>query len=147
MLVGLLVLGWVLVRVWRRGVSALGKALRRRPGRPAGPAEVVPAARAGFGAYRDPFAGGWAGRMTLAELTAYTFEALEAWARDGGCPRGPEQTPGEFGQALAERWPWLADEVRGTARLYSRVAYGGEVPGEGAKDLLARLWAGLRRPE
>ena len=46
-----------------------------------------------FADFSDPFAAGTAGRYPPEELVRYTFEALEAWARDNGQPRLPEQTP------------------------------------------------------
>ena len=52
--------------------------------------------------YSDPFASGLAGRMTMQELVRYSFEGLEAWARDNGCPRGEDETPLEFARRM---WP------------------------------------------
>jgi len=49
----------------------------------------------------DPFAAGMAGRYRPEELVRYTFEALEAWARDNGHSRLPDQTPHEFARCLA----------------------------------------------
>ncbi len=49
-----------------------------------------------FASFADPFASGTAGSYSVAELVRYSFEAFEAWAREHGCEREPEQTPHEL---------------------------------------------------
>ena len=49
-----------------------------------------------FADFPDPFATGDAQRWSPRELVAYSFQALEAWGREHGCQRGPEQTPHEL---------------------------------------------------
>ena len=93
-----------------------------------------------FAAFENPFFSGAAGRMPPAQLVRYTFEALEAWARERVVARPPEQTPLEFAQELGRRDPALAKDVTSTAELYVRVAYAQEPVariGRGARTLVA----------
>jgi hypothetical protein len=76
-----------------------------------------------FADFADPFAAGWAERWSPDELVRYSFAALEAWAREHGYPRGPEQTPYEFAEGVSDRAKRLGRHCRKMADLYSRVAY------------------------
>lgn len=135
----------VLVRFGRQWLAALARA-RFRHGKPS-PRPVTKRSRPKrpFAAYPNPFVTNQAARMTPAQLTTYTFDALQAWANDRGYGRRPDQTPGEFGQALAGHAPELSDELLGTVRLYHRVAYATDPPASDSIDVLQRLWAGLQR--
>jgi hypothetical protein len=96
-----------------------------------------------FAAYSNPFFSGRAQRMLPAQLVHYTFEALEAWAREQVVARPPEQTPLEFSQELCRRVPVLAKEVAATAELYVRVAYARKSPSRESVEVLERLWRKL----
>ncbi len=97
--------------------------------------ETKPAPRP-FADYADPFAAGWAERWSPDELVRYSFAALEAWAREHGCPRGPEQTPHEFADNVGDRSKHLKGHCRKMADLYSRAAYApGTLPATGATSL------------
>jgi hypothetical protein len=97
-----------------------------------------------FASYTDPFAAGMAGRYSAEELIKYTFEAFEAWAREHGVGRGPEQTPHEFAAQVGERYPPLVRDARKLADLYSRLAYArGSVPASTVEQLRS-VWASLR---
>jgi Domain of unknown function (DUF4129) len=93
-----------------------------------------------FAAFENPFFSGAAGRMPPAQLVRYTFEALEAWARERVVARPPEQTPLEFAQELGRRDPALAKDVTSTAELYVRVAYARKNPSRESVAVLERLW-------
>lgn len=93
-----------------------------------------------FSAYPDPFLTGHADEWPIERLVRYSFEALEAWARENGCPRRPEQTPHEFAEQIAAQVPSLAREARRLAGLYSRVAYArGRLPAANV-ELLRTFW-------
>ena len=97
-----------------------------------------------FADFADPFATGMAGRYSPDELVKYTFEAVEAWARENGFPRGPEQTPHEFARQLARAAQSLGGNSRTLADLYCYVAYSpGRLRAEGT-EALAQLWQQLR---
>jgi hypothetical protein len=112
----------------------------------AAPQEEKPAAvpERAFGDYVDPFAAGLAARYAPAELVRYTFEATEAWARENGCRRDPDQTPHEFAARLGRQAETLQTSAAALARLYCQAAY---APGTLAADglvPLAELWRQLR---
>ena len=105
--------------------------------------ESKPAPRP-FADFADPFATGMASRYSPDELVKYTFEAVEAWARENGLPRGPEQTPHEFARRLSAAAQSLEGNSRRLADLYCYVAYApGRLRSEGTKPL-AQLWQELR---
>jgi hypothetical protein len=93
-----------------------------------------------FAAYDDPFMSGAARRMAPAQLIRYTFEALEAWAREQVIARPADQTPLEFAQELGRRVPALAKDVTETAQLYVQIAYAGKSPSKDAIEILERMW-------
>ena len=106
-------------------------------------AERKPAPRP-FADFADPFATGTASRYTPDELVKHTFEAVEAWARENGFPREPEQTPHEFARQLTAAAESLGGNARTLADLYCYVAY---APGRlraGRTKALAQLWQQLR---
>ena len=93
-----------------------------------------------FADFSNPFATGGVGRYRPEELVRYTFEALEAWARDAGHPRLPDQTPHEFARCLGSSVSPLADDARQLADLYCQVAYArGTLPAASVAPL-SQLW-------
>jgi hypothetical protein len=76
-----------------------------------------------FAAFADPFATGEAQRLDPRELVLYTFQALEAWARDHQLPRMDDQTPHEFAGQLARVADDIGREANRLADLYGAAAY------------------------
>jgi hypothetical protein len=105
--------------------------------------EAVPAPRPPrpFATFTDPFASGQAGGMSPEELVCYSFEALEAWARERGLPRAPGETALEFVERLSEEFPALEAGVRQLGTTYAAVAYSRlpSVP-PGDRAMLRELW-------
>jgi hypothetical protein len=97
-----------------------------------------------FADFTDPFATGTAGRYPPEELVRYTFEALEAWARDAGHSRLPDQTPHEFARGLAADVSSMADDTRLLADLYCQVAYAPGTLQSVMVTRLPRLWQEMR---
>jgi hypothetical protein len=97
-----------------------------------------------FADFNDPFAAGVASRYPPAELVRYTFSALEAWGRDRGCPRPPDQTPHEFVRNLAAIAPALGDDAAQLADLYCQVAYASFTLPAASVARLAQLWRIMR---
>ncbi len=97
-----------------------------------------------FADYKDPFAAGVAGRYRPEELVRYTFEALEAWARDTGHSRLPDQTPHEFARCLEADASSLAADATYLAELYCQVAYAHASPPAASVGRLSQLWQGMR---
>jgi hypothetical protein len=97
-----------------------------------------------FSSFPDPFASGMAQQRPPAEIVRYSFEAFEAWARERGFPREPEQTPHEFAQLVGRRQSALARDVAVLAELYSRCAYGREPASRTQVESLRKLWTQLQ---
>ncbi len=97
-----------------------------------------------FAAFSNPFAASGASRLPTDELVRYTFEALQAWAREHGCPRQPEQTPHEFARQLGVREAPLRRHARRLADLYCRVAYAPQRLPAASVAPLEDLWQELR---
>jgi hypothetical protein len=134
----------ILKQLWAELLSLFG--FKEEPRAGAAAEEETPAAARllPFAAYEDPFFSGAARRMPLAQLARYTFEALEAWAREQVIERPPEQTPLEFAQELGRRVPALAKDVTQTAQLYAQIAYARHSPSKDALEILERMWRRLQ---
>ena len=107
-----------------------GAAERRAPPRP-------------FSSYFNPFRDGSAGRRPIKEVVRYTFDALQAWAREHGLERGPEETPLEFAARLGEEFPVLEADVRRFAILYARAVYDYSPLPAVAAEQVRRFWERL----
>jgi hypothetical protein len=130
----------ILKQLWAELLSLFGSKEERDAGAAAGEETPAAARLLPFAAYEDPFFSGAARRMAPAQLVRYTFEALEAWAREQVVARPPEQTPLEFAQELGRRLPGLAQDVTQTAQLYVQIAYARQSPSKDAMDILERMW-------
>ena len=100
-----------------------------------------------FSDFSDPFSTGTADSYSPNELVRYTFEAFEAWAREHGCPREPDQTPHEFAQQVGARVTSLSQDAQRLADLYCRVAYDAGRVSRKSVAPLERFWRGLRERE
>jgi hypothetical protein len=96
-----------------------------------------------FHAFVNPFADGSAETRDPAELTLYTFSALDAWAWDHDSGREPTETPLEFAARLAEQFPELTESLVRFGRLYARVSYSENPLPDDAVTTLESLWDGL----
>jgi hypothetical protein len=107
----------------------------------AAPAEPAPPPRP-FAEFADPFAAGTADRYSPQELVAYSFQALEAWGREHGCVREPEQTPHEYAGRLSSRQAAVGREARTLAELYCFAAYSpaGDSLSRENLERLRQLW-------
>ena len=94
--------------------------------------------------FTDPFAAGTAGKYPPEKLVRYTFEALEAWARDHGFPRQPEQTPHEFARSIGSQVKSVANDTALLANVYCQVAYAPGTLSAGALARLPHLWRNMR---
>lgn len=93
-----------------------------------------------FAAFSNPFQSGAARKKTPSELVRYSFEALQAWAIENGCPRDPHQTPSEFGTQLKKRNVSCAVEGQEVSQLYAQIAYADYRPGAESLPVLEKLW-------
>ena len=98
-----------------------------------------------FRAFANPFDSGKADRMDPRELVRYTFQALEAWARERDLGRRPDETAQEFIARLGDELPTLEQEATRLGGLHARVEYArGGLPG-GAVETVRRFWERLER--
>ncbi|MFO0803983.1 MAG: DUF4129 domain-containing protein [Gemmataceae bacterium] len=129
------------IRNWWANLFGSSTALKAREAfaePPRGPLRPPP-----FSEYSNPFADGSAGNRSADELTAYTFEALDAWAWDRGLGRKLTETPLEFAARLGVEQPDMEKEFRRSASLYARAAYAtGPLPTE-TKAFLEHFWESL----
>lgn len=101
--------------------------------------------RKAFAEYPSPYRTGMADRWSVEELVRYTFEAVEAYARDQGWPREADQTAYEFARQAGSHDRRLAIPLRHLADLYSRAAYAdGPLPAASASHL-RKLWEVLEK--
>lgn len=115
-------------RRWLEGIRAWWASLfgAKSAARVSGTAEAKPLAPERpppFSDYSNPFADGTAEGRDPAELVAYTFEALDAWAHDRDAGRDPTETALEFARRLGEAFPDHADAFDKIAGLYTRMSY------------------------
>ncbi len=127
-----------LLELW----AALKGIFRRRGSRDGEDgSEETPDKVTAFAAYSNPFSDGTVLRASPAEMVCLTFEALEAWAREVGQGRLPDQTPREFADGLSKVHQREAAPIRRLASDYSRIAYGNRPPADEWREALDRLWS------
>jgi hypothetical protein len=98
-----------------------------------------------FAEFSDPFAQGVAATWPPVELVQYSFEALEAWGRDNGWPREPDETAHDFASKIAMNIEPLAGPARTLAELYSWAAYSPRTLPRASADRLRDYWQTLAR--
>ncbi|MGE0757130.1 MAG: DUF4129 domain-containing protein, partial [Pirellulaceae bacterium] len=156
-IIGLLAyLGWrhhreivaALANFWQALRELLGSFLGGRPAAEADEAGLLtesgPSLPA-FATFADPFVSGMVNRVPPGEVVRYTFAAVEAWGREQGIPRQPEQTPFEYVLTVAHHQAALAKDAALLGELYGRCAYGREPVTRPSIDPLRRLWTHLIR--
>jgi hypothetical protein len=98
-----------------------------------------------FSDFRNPFVSGWARRCSPHELVNYSFQALEAWGREYGVPRLPDQTPHEFAYQLGMRVNAVASAARILADLYCLAAYAPGALSAANLQQLPAIWQQLEQ--
>jgi hypothetical protein len=114
----------------------------RPAARPSQPAPRRPAPRP-LAQYKNPFYAGKEHARPPAEIILYTYDALQAWARERGWEPRPEQTAREFCREMAAQEPELAAPFRQLSFLYAHAAYGTRLPAPCDLEPLKELWRRL----
>ena len=128
---------------WRQfWASLFGRKREKAEAAQQGPSPAQPALPR-FADFVDPFLAGTADQQSPAELVNYTFLALEAWAREHGCARQPDQTPHEFAWSVGQRAPDFVEHARRLADLYCRVAYAPGTLGPASVEHLRQFWQNI----
>jgi hypothetical protein len=76
-------------------------------------------------------------------LVRFSFEALEAWARERGQERRLQETPLEFAQRLGGEFAEMDKEVCRLAGYYAGLAYAGKSPGAASREAIRVFWQKL----
>ena len=93
-----------------------------------------------FSAYHNPFLTGAVERLGPEDLVRYSFEALEALAREHDLGRDSDETPLEFIDRVGQSLPSLAAPGRRLGELYVRLAYAhGRLPANSV-NLVRDFW-------
>ena len=135
---------WRAIAGFLRNLSA--PSLRRSisPGKPDGAAKKNRSAP--FRRFPNPFASGQAERWPPEVLIAYSYEALQSWAKETGAPDSPDETPIERSRNLARRYPALHPWVLSLGEHYSLFAYGKRIPRTMNALFLRKIWAAIAIP-
>jgi hypothetical protein len=96
-----------------------------------------------FANYANPFRSGQDQHMGTIELIAYTYDALQAWGQENGCPKRPDQTPTEDAQEIAQHDRDVAAEAKALAQLYLRAAFSTSPPSVESHKQLTQAWTRL----
>ena len=97
-----------------------------------------------FAVFADPFAIDMTARLTAEQLVRYSFDALEAWARENGCARELDQTPHEFARIVGSHAAPLRQPAVQLANLYCEAVY---APGRmrlSSAQPLQELWQAMQ---
>lgn len=97
-----------------------------------------------FASFHDPFLTGMAESKPSVEVIRYSFAALEAWAREFGCARTPDQTPHEFVQVMGAQQVAVARDAAILAEMYNRCAYARDASQRMNVEPLRKLWQQMR---
>jgi hypothetical protein len=118
------------------------KLFRRRPrrGAPAAPADVTAVALEPFAAFQNPFVTGKAAIWPRERILRYTYEAIQAWAKEQGVVPRPEQTPREFCAQLVGCFPEIGPELEELSFYYAHVAFARQLPADFEPASLRPLW-------
>lgn len=152
---------YLLVRYWKQFVAAWKKflaelrsfwnwlrGLRERPETESAEAgtQVAPPVHRSFASFSNPFNRSKSRKWTVEQMVLYSFEALEAWARESGYGRQEYETPSEFTRSLGKRSKEMAPSLRRLGKLYSRAAYApGKLPDSCLADVRS-FWQLLPAP-
>jgi hypothetical protein len=114
-----------------------------RPTKAGPPAPSIRPASRPLAEYKNPFYAGQEHSRPSSEIIIYTFDFVQAWAREQGMELHPEQTAREFCHEMAERSPELAAAYRQLSFLYAHAAYGLHLPAHFDMEPLKELWRHL----
>jgi hypothetical protein len=93
-----------------------------------------------FTSYHSPFLTGGEESWTHEKIVLYSFEALQAWAREKGIQPRPEQTASEFCEEVGNQFPEIHPALYGLSFLYGYAAYGEPAPAKYDLTPVKDLW-------
>lgn len=151
--IALVIASWVfrhrqtLLAMLRSIIAAIREFLRklldlvpaRKPARSSAP-EFVRPRHSSFSEYKNPFFATGEQAWPPEQIMIYTYEAVQAWAREQGTTVRPELTAREFCRDLSGQHPDLASHFNHLARLYAYAAYGKRLPPGSDLEPIKELW-------
>ena len=75
------------------------------------------------------------------KIVVVTFQAFDAWAREQGQRRRPDETPTEFIRRVANSLPNSAQSASNIVDAYNRIVYGRGKAMQADMDAAAETWA------
>jgi hypothetical protein len=99
--------------------------------------------RRAFASFANPFRRG--GKLELAEIIRYTFDAMEAWGAERGLERKGETTAEEYVRALGALLPKNKEDLAGFSNAYTRLAYAGNRPVSLDPAVIQRIWQSMEQ--
>jgi hypothetical protein len=123
--------------------NSLGKLWKRHPSEEESIPQEKPEPPRPFSDYPDPFLYGNGETMPAVKLIRYSFEALEAWARERDLSRSLQETPLEFAKRLGAEFSDVDKELQRLAGYYAGLAYAGKAPPASCRAAVRRFWQTL----
>ncbi|MCC9645307.1 DUF4129 domain-containing protein [Rhodopirellula sp. JC740] len=88
-----------------------------------------------FASFRNPI-----GEADSKRVVVVTFQALEAWCREQGVERAPDETPSEFVRRVAKQFPTLSQSAVRVVDAYNRIVYGRASAGRDDVQAASSVW-------
>lgn len=93
-----------------------------------------------FAHYQNPFATGAENARPPEQVVVYTYEAVQAWARERGIEFPPQQTAREFCADLGAKHPEIRWELGRLTMYYAYAAYGTHLPANYDVEPVREIW-------
>ncbi|MEO9930307.1 DUF4129 domain-containing protein [Rhodopirellula bahusiensis] len=88
-----------------------------------------------FASFRNPV-----GDPDPRRVVVVTFQALEAWCREQGVERSPDETPSEFVRRVAVQFPTLGQSAVQVVDAYNRIVYGRAAAAKDDVEAASSVW-------
>ncbi len=88
-----------------------------------------------FSSFRNPV-----GDPDPRKVVVVTFQALEAWCREQGVERSPDETPSEFVRRVAVQFPSLGQSAIQVVDAYNRIVYGRAAAAKDDVEAASSVW-------
>ena len=88
-----------------------------------------------FSSFRNPV-----GDPDPRKVVVVTFQALEAWCREQGVERSPDETPSEFVRRVAVQFPTLGQSAIQVVDAYNRIVYGRAAAAKNDVEAASSVW-------
>jgi len=149
-----LLFGWWLARNWQLAVQTIqafiqavkaflaGLSGAARAKQPATKTALAPLTvpLQPFANYRNPFVTGDDRSWPPEKVIVYTYEAVQAWAKEHGIEFPPQQTPREFCADLGAQHPEIRWELGRLTVYYAHAAYGTHLPANYDAEPVRQIW-------